>query len=159
MEKDLVEGFDKEEESKEEEVRRYGIKQKQKKKIRINLVINIILGIVLILVVIWIFYLKNQITQQEYKIYILSKQRDDMINTLNKGKEEIDRLSLQNHEVQNKAFTLLEKCFNDTSLLRNQIIDLKNEAKQIENDKPMREIITEPIVRPRPPGIDLCNIF
>ena len=158
MEKDLVEGFDKEEESKEEEVRRYGIKQKQKKKIRINLLINIILGIILFLVVIWIFYLKNKIAEQEYKIEILSRQKDDMINTLNKEKEEIDRLSLQNHEVQNKAFTLLEKCFNDTSSLRNQIIDLKNEAKQIENDKPMREIMPSPIVRPKPRD-EFCNIF
>ena len=158
MEKDLVEGFDKEEESKEEEVRRYGIKQKQKKKIRINLLINIILGIILILVVIWIFYLKNQIAQQEYKIEILSRQKVDMINALNKGKDEIDRLSLQSHEVQNKAFTLLEKCFNDTSSLRNQIIDLKNEARQIENDKPIKEIIPNPIVRPRPSD-EFCNIF
>ena len=158
MERDLVEGFDKEEESKEEEVRRYGIKQKQKKKIRINLLINIILGIILFLVVIWIFYLKNKIAEQEYKIEILSRQKDDMINTLNKGKEEIDRLSLQNHEVQNKAFTLLEKCFNDTSSLRNQIIDLKNEAKQIENDKPMKEIMPSPIVRPEP-SHKICNIF
>ena len=158
MERDLVEGFDKEEESKEEEVRRYGIKQKQKKKIRINLLINIILGIILFLVVIWIFYLKNKIAEQEYKIEILSRQKDDMINTLNKEKEEIDRLSLQNHEVQNKAFTLLEKCFNDTSSLRNQIIDLKNEAKQIENDKPMREIMPSPIVRPKPRD-EFCNIF
>ena len=155
MEKDLIEGFDKEEESKEEEVRRYGIKQKQKKKIRINLLINIILGIILILVVIWIFYLKNQIAQQEYKIEILSRQKVDMINALNKGKDEIDRLSLQ---VQNKAFTLLEKCFNDTSSLRNQIIDLKNEARQIENDKPIKEIIPNPIVRPRPRD-EFCNIF
>ena len=157
MERDLVEGFDKEEESKEEEVRRYGIKQKQKKKIRINLLINIILGIILFLVVIWIFYLKNKIAEQEYKIEILSRQKDDMINTLNKEKEEIDRLSLQNHEVQNKAFILLEKCFNDTSSLRNQIIDLKNEAKQIENDKPMK-IIPSPIVRPEP-SHEFCNIF
>ena len=155
MEKDLIEGFDKEEESKEEEVRRYGIKQKQKKKIRINLLINIILGIILILVVIWIFYLKNQIAQEEYKIEIVSRQKVDMINALNKGKDEIDRLSLQSHEVQNKAFTLLEKCFNDTSSLRNQIIDLKNEARQIENDKP---IIPNPIVRPRPRD-EFCNIF
>ena len=158
MERDLVEGFDKEEESKEEEVRRYGIKQKQKKKIRINLLINIILGIILILVVIWIFYLKNQIAQQEYKIEILSRQKVDMINALNKGKDEIDRLSLQSHEVQNKAFTLLEKCFNDTSSLRNQIIDLKNEARQIENDKPIKEIMPNPIERPSPKH-EFCNIF
>ena len=158
MEKDLVEGFDKEEESKEEEVRRYGIKQKQKKKFRINLLINIILGIILIFVVIWIFYLKNQIAQQEYKIEILSRQKVEMINALNKGKDEIDRLSLQSHEVQNKAFTLLEKCFNDTSSLRNQIIDLKNEARQIENDKPVREIMPNPIVRPRPRD-EFCTIF
>ena len=63
MKENLVEGFDKEEEK--EEVRRYGIKQKQKKKTKINLIINIIFGITLFFV--WIFYLKNQITQKIMK--------------------------------------------------------------------------------------------
>ena len=39
MKEDLVERFEKEEEK--EELRRYGIKKKQKKKTRINLIINI----------------------------------------------------------------------------------------------------------------------
>ena len=59
MKENLVEGFNQEEEK--EEMRRYGIKQKQKKKNRINFILPIILGIILFFVVIWIFYLKNQI--------------------------------------------------------------------------------------------------
>ena len=156
MKENLVEGFNQEEEK--EEMRRYGIKQKQKKKTRINLIINIILGIFLFLVVIWIFHLKNQINQKDYEIEILSNQKEEMINALNEGKEEINRLSLQNQNVQNKAFTLLEKCFNDTSSLRFQITDLKKEAEQNENKNKLREIIIpkRPIFKPRD---TFCNIF
>ena len=156
MKENLVEGFNQEEEK--EEMRRYGIKQKQKRKTRINLIINIILGILLFLVIIWIFYLKNQISQKDYEINILSKQKEEMINTLNKEKEELNRLSLENQNIQSKAFTLLEKCFNDTSALRFQVMDLKKEAAALQNEQPVREIRIPPkplIHRPR----DFCNIF
>ena len=135
MKEDLVERFEKEEEK--EELRRYGIKKKQKKKTRINLIINVVLGIVLFLVIIWIFYLKNQISQKDYEIDNLSKQKNELTNDLNEGKEEIKRLTKQNQNVQNKAFTLLEKCFDDTSSLRFQIMDLKKEAE--ENEKLFKE--------------------
>ena len=158
MKDNLVEGFDKEEETNEEEVRRYGIKQKQKKKIRINLLINIILGVILILVIIWIFYLKNQIEEKDYIINMLYKQKDDMINALNEGKEELNRLALQNQNVQNKAFTLLEKCFNDTASLRYQIMDLKKEALDLENIK-KEQVISVPKPFPRPFKDRFCNIF
>ena len=138
MNENLVEGFNQDEEK--EEMRRYGIKQKQKKKTRINFILNIILGICLFLVIIWIFYLKNQITQKDYEINILSNQKEEMINTLNEGRDELNRLSLQNQNIQNKAFILLEKCFNDTSTLRNQIMDLKKEASENENNNRLNEI-------------------
>ena len=76
--------------------------KKDKKKIRINLLINIILGVFWILVIIWIFYLKNQIDENDYTINMLYKQKDDMINTLNDGKEELNILKLQNQNVQIK---------------------------------------------------------
>ena len=156
MKENLVEGFDKEEEEKEE-VRRYGIKQKQKKKTKINLIINIIFGITLFFVLMWIFYLKNQITQKDYEISILSNQKQEMINALNEGKEEINRLTLQNQNVQNKAFSLLEKCFNDTSSLRFQIMDLKKEAEQNEiNNKNKQIEIPRQQIRPRR---TICAIF
>ena len=156
MKENLVEGFDKEEEEKEE-VRRYGIKQKQKKKTKINLIINIIFGITLFFVLMWIFYLKNQITQKDYEISILSNQKEELINTLNEGKEEINRLTLQNQNVQNKAFSLLEKCFNDTSSLRFQIMDLKKEAEQNEiNNKNKQIEIPRQQIRPRR---TICAIF
>ena len=116
MNDNLVEGFNKAEEK--EEMRRYGIKKKQKKKTRINLVISIILGISLFFLVIWIFYLKNQITQKDNKINILKNHNKNLTNSLNEGKMEIDRLTAQYQNVQNKAFTLLEKCFNNTSSLK-----------------------------------------
>ena len=155
MKDNLVEGFREDEEK--EEMRKYGIKQKQKKKTRINFIINIILGIFLFLVIIWIFYLKNQITQKNYEINILSNQKQEMINALNEGKEEINRLSLQNQNIQNKAFTLLEKCFNDTSSLRYQIIDLKKEAEENENKNSLNEIKIpqKPVYKPG----TFCNIF
>ena len=155
MKENLVEGFNQDEEK--EEMRRYGIKQKQKKKTRINFILNIILGICLFLVIIWIFYLKNQITQKNYEINILSNQKQEMINALNEGKEEINRLSLQNQNIQNKAFTLLEKCFNDTSSLRYQIIDLKKEAEENENKNSLNEIKIpqKPVYKPG----TFCNIF
>ena len=156
MKDNLVEGFNQEEEK--EEMRRYGIKQKQKKKTRINFIINIILGIILFLVVIWIFHLKNQINQKEYEIRILSNQKEEMINALNEGKEEINRLSIQNQNVQNKAFTLLEKCFNDTSSLRFQIMDLKKEAEENENINKRKEIQIPRRPVYEPPD-SLCNIF
>ena len=158
MKENLVEGFNQEEEKEEkEEMRRYGIKQKQKKKTKINFIINIILGISLFLVVIWIFYLKNQITQKDYEINILSKQKEEMINALNEGKDEINRLSLQNQNIQSKTFTLLEKCFNDTSSLRYQIMDLKKEAAENENNNRLKEIKIpqRPVYKPR----NFCNIF
>ena len=153
MKDNLEEGFVEE----KEEMRKYGIKQKQKKKTRINFIINIILGICLFLVIIWIFYLKNQITQKDYEINILSNQKQEMINALNEGKEEINRLSLQNQNIQNKAFTLLEKCFNDTSSLRYQIIDLKKEAEENENKNRLNEIKIpqKPVYKPG----TFCNIF
>ena len=155
MKDNLVEGFNKEEEK--EEVRRYGIKQKQKKKTRINFIINIILGITLFFVIMWIFYLKNQITQKDYEISILSSQKEEFINALNEGKDEINRLTFQNQNVQNKAFTLLEKCFNDTSSLRNQIIDLKREAEENEIKNRKREIeIPQRQFKPRK---TICIIF
>ena len=155
MKDNLEERFNEVEEK--EEMRKYGIKQKQKKKTRINFIINIILGICLFLVIIWIFYLKNQITQKNYEINILSNQKQEMINALNEGKEEINRLSLQNQNIQNKAFTLLEKCFNDTSSLRYQIIDLKKEAEENENKNRLNEIKIpqKPIYKPG----TFCNIF
>ena len=80
-----------------------------------------------------------------------------MINTLNKGKEEINRLTLQNQNVQNKAFSLLEKCFNDTSSLRFQIMDLKKEAEQNEiNNKNKPLEIPRQQIRPRR---TICAIF
>lgn len=155
MKDNLEERFNEVEEK--EEMRKYGIKQKQKKKTRINFIINIILGICLFLVIIWIFYLKNQITQKNYEINILSNQKQEMINALNEGKEEINRLSLQNQNIQNKAFTLLEKCFNDTSSLRYQIIDLKKEAEENENKNSLNEIKIpqKPVYKPG----TFCNIF
>ena len=155
MKDNLEERFNEVEEK--EEMRKYGIKQKQKKKRRINFIINIILGICLFLVIIWIFYLKNQITQKDYEINILSNQKQEMINALNEGKEEINRLSLQNQNIQNKAFTLLEKCFNDTSSLRYQIIDLKKEAEENENKNRLNEIKIpqKPVYKPG----TFCNIF
>ena len=155
MKDNLEERFNEVEEK--EEMRKYGIKQKQKKKTRINFIINIILGICLFLVIIWIFYLKNQLTQKNYEINILSNQKQEMINALNEGKEEINRLSLQNQNIQNKAFTLLEKCFNDTSSLRYQIIDLKKEAEENENKNRLNEIKIpqKPVYKPG----TFCNIF
>ena len=155
MKDNLEERFNEVEEK--EEMRKYGIKQKQKKKTRINFIINIILGICLFLVIIWIFYLKNQLTQKNYEINILSNQKQEMINALNEGKEEINRLSLQNQNIQNKAFTLLEKCFNDTSSLRYQIIDLKKEAEENENKNSLNEIKIpqKPVYKPG----TFCNIF
>ena len=154
MKENLVEGFNKEEE--QEDMRKYGIKQKQKKKTRLNLILNIILVISLFLVIIWIFYLKNQITQKEYEIKSLMNNKNEIINVLNEEKEEINRLSSQNQEIQNKAFSLLEKCFNETSSLRFQITDLKKEAEENQKygmkefDIPQREY---------KPKRTLCNIF
>ena len=156
MKENLDENFNQDEEK--EEMRKYGIKQKQKRKTRINLIINIILGIILFLVTIWIFYLKNQISQKEYEINVLSRQKEEIINALNKGKEEINRLSIENQNIQNKAFSLLEKCINDSSSLRFQLMDLKKEAATLQNEQPLKEIIipSRPII-PRPRGF--CNIF
>ena len=154
MKENLVEGFNKEEE--QEDMRKYGIKQKQKKKTRINLILNIILVISLFLVIIWIFYLKNQITQKDYEIKALMDHKNEMINVLNEEKEEINRLSSQNQEIQNKAFSLLEKCFNETSSLRFQITDLKKEAE--ENGKYRMKEFEMP-QRVYKPKRTLCNIF
>ena len=154
MKENLVEGFNKEEE--QEDMRKYGIKQKQKKKTRLNLILNIILVISLFLVIIWIFYLKNQITQKEYEIKSLMNNKNEMINVLNEEKGEINRLSSQNQEIQNKAFSLLEKCFNETSSLRFQITDLKKEAE--ENQKYRMKEFDIP-QREYKPKRTLCNIF
>ena len=156
MKDELVKGFDKEGEEKEE-MRKYGIKQKQKKKTRINLIINIILGIILFLVMIWIFYLKSQINQKDYKIKVLLNQKNEMINYINEGKEEINRLSLQNQNVQNKAFVLLEKCFNDTDTLRNQIMDLKKQAEENKQKNKFKDMNYPS--EPEGPKDRLCIIF
>ena len=90
------------------------------------------------------------------KSNILSNQKEEIINALNEGKEEINRLTLQNQNIQNKAFTLLEKCFNDTSSLRTQIMDLKKEAEENNNSNKLREI-TIPQRRIQKPSP--CSIF
>ena len=156
MKEDSDDNFNQDEEK--EEMRKYGIKQKQKKKTRINLIINIILGIILFLVTIWIFYLKNKISQKDYEINVLSKQKEEIINNLNEGKDELNRLSKENQNIQNRAFSLLEKCINDTSSLSFQLKDLKKEAASLQNEQQIKEITipSRPII-PRPK--DFCSIF
>ena len=157
MKENLVEGFNKEEEK--EEMRRYGIKKKQKKKTRINLVISIILGFSLFFLIIWIFYLKNQIAQKDNKINILKNHNKNLTNSLNEGKMEIDRLTAQYQNVQNKAFSLLEKCFNNTSSLKFQIMDLQKEAAENEKNKMKERVIPQRnIPQPRQRGFP-CSIF
>ena len=104
----------------------------------------------------WIFYLKNQITQKDYEIKTLMEHKNEMINVLNEEKGEINRLSSQNQDIQNKAFSLLEKCFNETSSLRFQITDLKKEAE--ENGKYRMKEFEIP-QREYKPKRTLCNIF
>ena len=62
----LVEGFEQNEQEEKEEIRRYGLKQKQKTKKRINLIISIILVVILFGVTIYILNLKNELYQKEY---------------------------------------------------------------------------------------------
>ena len=156
MKENLAEGFNQEEEK--EEMRRYGIKKKQKKKTRINLVIIIILGIILFLVLIWIYYLKRQIVQKDYNISILLSQNENLKKSINEGNMEIERLTTQYQNIQNKAFTLLEKCYDDTSSLKSQINDLQKEAAENE-EKRKNEIAIPKEIASKLGGCDSCNIF
>ena len=149
-ENNLVDGFNEEEKEEQEEIRRYGIKQKQKKKSMLNYIINILLCSVLLAIVIYIFYLRNQIARNHYEINILTKQRDELINALNEGKKEINRLSSQSQKVQNKAFALLDKCFEESSSLREQIQDLRKEAEDNDNNNNPGSLFPFPIIEMPP---------
>ena len=131
--KNLVEGFDQNSQEEKEEIRIYGLKQKQKAKKRINLIFNFILGFILFTSIIYILNLNNKIAQKDYEIKILTEGNKDLILSLNSNKENIDKMSNQNTLIQNKAFSFLNKCYNETTTLNNEIKLLKEEI--IENEK------------------------
>ena len=137
----LVEGFEQNEQEEKEEIRRYGLKQKQKTKKRINLIINFILGFFLAIAIIYILNLYNQLTQKDFEIKILTEGNKDLFKSLNSNKENIDKMSDQNNIVQNKAFYLLNKCFNETASLNNEINELKEEL--LYNEKLNKEKLDE----------------
>ena len=137
----LVEGFEQNEQEEKEEIRRYGLKQKQKTKKRINLIINFILGFFLAIAIIYILNLYNQLTQKDFEIKILTEGNKDLFKSLNSNKENIDKMSDQNNIVQNKAFSLLDKCFNETASLNNEINELKEEL--LYNEKMNKEKLDE----------------
>ena len=137
----LVEGFEQNEQEEKEEIRRYGLKQKQKTKKRINLIINIILGFFLSIAIIYILNLYNQLSQKDFEIIILTEGNKDLFKSLNANKENIDKMSDQNNIVQNKAFSLLDKCFNETASLNNEINELKEEL--LYNEKMNKEKLNE----------------
>ena len=134
----LVEGFEQKEQEEKEEIRRYGLKQKQKTKKRINLIINIILGVILFGIIIYILNLKNELAQKDFEIKILKEGNIDLFKSLNVNKENIDKLTEQNSLVQNKAYSLLNQCFNETSSLTNEVNNLREELlynKKINQEK------------------------
>ena len=137
----LVEGFEQNEQEEKEEIRRYGLKQKQKTKKRINLIINFILGFFLAIAIIYILNLYNQLTQKDFEIKILTEGNKDLFKSLNANKENIDKMSDQNNIVQDKAFSLLNKCFNETASLNNEINELKEEL--LYNEKMNKEKLDE----------------
>ena len=137
----LVEGFEPNEQEEKEEIRRYGLKQKQKTKKRINLIINIILGFFLSIAIIYILNLYNQLSQKDFEIIILTEGNKDLFKSLNANKENIDKMSDQNNIVQDKAFSLLNKCFNETASLNNEINELKEEL--LYNEKMNKEKLDE----------------
>ena len=140
--KNLVKGFEQnEQEEKEEEIRKYGLKQKQKAKNRINLILNIILGFILFIVIIYVLNLNNKISQKDFEIKILKQGNKDLINTLKENKENIDRISQQNDIVQDKSLSLLNQCYNEKSSLNNEINELKEEL--LYNEKLNKEKLDE----------------
>ena len=140
--KNLVKGFEQnEQEEKEEEIRKYGLKQKQKAKNRINLILNIILGFILFIVIIYVLNLNNKISQKDFEIKILKQGNKDLINTLKENKENIDRISQQNDIVQDKSLSLLNQCYNEKSSLNNEINELKEEL--LYNEKMNKEKLNE----------------
>ena len=139
----LVEGFEQNEQEEKEEIRRYGLKQKQKAKKKINLIISAILLVILFGVTIYILNLKNELYQKDYEIKKLTEGNIDLYKSLNVNKENIDKLSEQNNAVQNKAYSLLGQCFNETSSLSNELNSLREELlynKKL-NQERMDEII------------------
>ena len=137
----LVEGFEQNEQEEKEEIRRYGLKQKQKTKKRINLIINFILGFLLAIAIIYILNLYNQLSQKDFEIKILTEGNKDLFKSLNTNKDNIDKMSEQNNIVQNKAFSLLNQCFNETASLNNEINELKEEL--INTEKKNKEKLDE----------------
>ena len=131
--KNLVEGFERNSKEEKEEIRIYGLKQKQKAKNRINLIFNFILGFILFSSIIYILHLNNKMVQKDYEIKILTEGNKDLIRSLNSSKEDIDKMSNQNTIIQNKAFSFLNRCYNETASLNNEINILKEEL--IENEK------------------------
>ena len=137
----LVEGFEQNEQEEKEEIRRYGLKQKEKTKKKLNLILNLILGFFLSIAVLYILNLYNQLSQKNFEIKILTEGNIDLFKTLNANKEKIDIMSDQNNIVQNKAFSLLNKCFNETTSLKNEINELKEEL--LYNEKMNKEKLDE----------------
>ena len=131
--KNLVEGFERNSKEEKEEIRIYGFKQKQKAKKRINLIFNFILGFILFSSIIYILHLNNKMVQKDYEIKILTEGNKDLIRSLNSSKEDIDKMTNQNTIIQNKAFSFLNRCYNETASLNNEINLLKEEL--IENEK------------------------
>ncbi len=143
----LVEGFEQNEQEEKEEIRRYGLKQKQKSKNRINLIINLILGFILLSTIIYVLNLRNQIILKEFEINILTEGNKDLYKSLNVNKKNIDKLSAQNNGVQNKAFSLLTQCFNETNSLSKEINNLKEELlyNQKVNQEKLNQLIQKNI--------------
>ena len=143
--KNLMKGFVQNEQEEKEEIRKYGLKQKLKKSNRIHLILNIILGLIIFIVIIYILNLKNQIAQKDLEIKILTQGNNNLIHSLEDNKQDINKISEQNNNAQNKVFTLLNQCASETSTLINEINELKEEL--LYNEKDNKEKLDELIQR------------
>ena len=129
--------------NEKEELTRYNIKQKQKAKKKINFILNIVLFTFLFFIIIYILNLKKKLAKKELEIQYLTNINKEYMLSLNATKSDIDKMNKQNHIVQDKAFSMLSKCFNETESLNNEINSLKEEINQNEiiNKQKLDELI------------------
>ena len=132
----LVEGFEGNEQEEKEEIRRYGLKQKQKAKNRINLIILFTLGGILLVGFIYILSLYNDLSQRNFQIQILTQENKKFFNDINENKDKIDKMSEQNNRLEKKMLSLFNYCVNQPTSIKEEINELKEE---IENNKKINQ--------------------
>ena len=132
----------KEKKEGKEEIKIYGIKKTQKEKKKLYLIIRICLGIIFIFGILYILHLNGELLNSKFEINMLKESNKKLVINLEENKKGINLISLQNNKIQNQTYSFLNKCYEETNVLKKEIDELRQELLQnIDNNQIMYDNI------------------